>query len=124
MLAGLHPATGGSGEDACSGDMLLESLAACAGVHSRDQSPAYDGVEQLLTELEGGAQGLLFASGMAAATTAQRVAEFMDSHPAVTAVLYPGPPESPGHAVARRQMAGSVGAMLSVRLAGGEVRAA
>lgn len=30
--AGLHPATGGSGLAACSGDMLLEALAACAGV--------------------------------------------------------------------------------------------
>jgi uncharacterized OsmC-like protein len=30
--AGLHPATGGSGDDACSGDMLLEALAACSGV--------------------------------------------------------------------------------------------
>ncbi len=30
--AGLHPATGGTGMHACSGDMLLESLAACAGV--------------------------------------------------------------------------------------------
>ncbi len=30
--AGLHPATGGSGQLACSGDMLLESLVACAGV--------------------------------------------------------------------------------------------
>jgi uncharacterized OsmC-like protein len=30
--AGLHPATGGSGADACSGDMLLEALAACSGV--------------------------------------------------------------------------------------------
>jgi uncharacterized OsmC-like protein len=30
--AGLHPATGGTGLHACSGDMLLESLAACAGV--------------------------------------------------------------------------------------------
>ena len=30
--AGLHPATGGSGLDACSGDMLLEALVACAGV--------------------------------------------------------------------------------------------
>ena len=30
--AGLHPATGGSGMAACSGDMLLEALAACAGV--------------------------------------------------------------------------------------------
>jgi len=30
--AGLHPATGGTGAFACSGDMLLEALAACAGV--------------------------------------------------------------------------------------------
>jgi uncharacterized OsmC-like protein len=30
--AGLHPATGGSGLELCSGDMLLEALAACAGV--------------------------------------------------------------------------------------------
>ncbi len=30
--AGLHPATGGTGVQACSGDMLLEALAACAGV--------------------------------------------------------------------------------------------
>lgn len=33
--AGLHPATGGSGEAACSGDMLLEALVACAGVTLR-----------------------------------------------------------------------------------------
>lgn len=32
VRAGLHPATGGDGSEACSGDMLLESLAACAGV--------------------------------------------------------------------------------------------
>ena len=30
--AGLHPATGGDGKDACSGDMLLEALVGCAGV--------------------------------------------------------------------------------------------
>ncbi|MEA2646914.1 MAG: hypothetical protein QOE92_1997 [Chloroflexota bacterium] len=30
--AGLHPATGGSGASACSGDMLLQALVACAGV--------------------------------------------------------------------------------------------
>jgi uncharacterized OsmC-like protein len=30
--AGLHPATGGDGTELCSGDMLLEALAACAGV--------------------------------------------------------------------------------------------
>ena len=33
--AGLHPATGGSGANACSGDMLLEALVACAGVTLR-----------------------------------------------------------------------------------------
>lgn len=32
VKAGLHPATGGSGLEACSGDMLLEALVACAGV--------------------------------------------------------------------------------------------
>lgn len=32
LQAGLHPATGGSGQAACSGDMLLEALVACAGV--------------------------------------------------------------------------------------------
>jgi uncharacterized OsmC-like protein len=31
-VAGLHPATGGTGADLCSGDMLLEALVACAGV--------------------------------------------------------------------------------------------
>jgi uncharacterized OsmC-like protein len=32
VVAGLHPGTGGSGQSACSGDMLLEALVACAGV--------------------------------------------------------------------------------------------
>jgi uncharacterized OsmC-like protein len=35
VKAGLHPATGGDGLSACSGDMLLEALAACAGVTLR-----------------------------------------------------------------------------------------
>jgi uncharacterized OsmC-like protein len=33
--AGLHPATGGDGSQACSGDMLLQALVACAGVTLR-----------------------------------------------------------------------------------------
>ncbi len=33
--AGLHPATGGTGQELCSGDMLLEALVACAGVTMR-----------------------------------------------------------------------------------------
>ena len=32
VVAGLHPATGGDGQAACSGDLLLEALVACAGV--------------------------------------------------------------------------------------------
>ncbi len=32
VAAGLHPATGGDGKDACSGDMLLQALVGCAGV--------------------------------------------------------------------------------------------
>ena len=32
VVAGLHPATGGNGQSACSGEMLLEALVACAGV--------------------------------------------------------------------------------------------
>lgn len=35
VRAGLHPATGGDGLSACSGDMLLQALAACAGVTLR-----------------------------------------------------------------------------------------
>ncbi len=40
--AGLHPATGGDGLSACSGDMLLEALAACAGVTLRAVATALD----------------------------------------------------------------------------------
>ncbi len=42
--AGLHPATGGDGTQACSGDMLLEALVACAGVTLRAVATAI-GVE-------------------------------------------------------------------------------
>ena len=42
--AGLHPATGGTGLSACSGDMLLEALVACAGVTLRAVATAI-GVE-------------------------------------------------------------------------------
>ena len=40
--AGLHPATGGDGLSACSGDMLLEALAACAGVTLRAVATALE----------------------------------------------------------------------------------
>lgn len=41
-LAGLHPATGGSGMELCSGDMLLEALVACAGVTLKAVSTALE----------------------------------------------------------------------------------
>jgi len=55
-----------------------------------------------------------------ASESAQRIAEHFARHGAVEAVLYPGLRDSPGHAVAARQMQGGFGGMLSVRVKGGE----
>ena len=41
-VAGLHPATGGSGLELCSGDMLLEALVDCAGVTVKEVATALD----------------------------------------------------------------------------------
>ncbi|MDP3692200.1 OsmC family protein [Bradyrhizobium sp.] len=41
-VAGLHPATGGSGLQLCSGDMLLEALVACAGVTLKSVATAVE----------------------------------------------------------------------------------
>ena len=41
-VAGLHPATGGTGLELCSGDMLLEALVACAGVTLKAVATAID----------------------------------------------------------------------------------
>ena len=41
-VAGLHPASGGSGLELCSGDMLLEALVACAGVTLKSVATAID----------------------------------------------------------------------------------
>lgn len=53
---------------------------------------------------------------------AQAVAEFLDAHPAVTAVYYPGLSNHPGHDIARKQMHG-FGGMVSLKLAGGTAAA-
>jgi uncharacterized OsmC-like protein len=42
QMAGLHPKTGGSGMELCSGDMLLEALVACAGVTLKAVSTALE----------------------------------------------------------------------------------
>jgi cystathionine gamma-lyase len=51
--------------------------------------------------------------------TTQQLAEFLENDPRVQRVLYPGLPSHPGHAVARRQMGGGFGAMLSFEVVGG-----
>jgi cystathionine beta-lyase/cystathionine gamma-synthase len=48
--------------------------------------------------------------------TANRLAEWLSQHPRVKRVLYPGLPNHPGHEIAKRQMAGSFGAMVSFDL--------
>jgi cystathionine gamma-synthase len=58
-----------------------------------------------------------------ASQSAQRIAEHFAQHPLVEAILYPGLPDSPGHAVAARQMQGGFGGMLSLRTKGGEAAA-
>jgi uncharacterized OsmC-like protein len=50
VRAGFHPATGGDGSDACSGDMLLQALLACAGVTLRSVATAM-GIEVRGAEL-------------------------------------------------------------------------
>jgi cystathionine gamma-synthase len=58
-----------------------------------------------------------------ACRSAQRIAEHFAAHPKVAEVLYPGLPSFAGHAVAKRQMQGGFGAMLSIRVRGGEAAA-
>jgi cystathionine gamma-synthase len=55
----------------------------------------------------------------AAADNAMELASRLSNHAAVSAVLYPGLPHHPGHDVARRQMKGGFGGMLSIRVRGG-----
>lgn len=58
-----------------------------------------------------------------AAQSAQSLADRLAAHPAVLEVLYPGLPNCLGYEVARRQMQGGFGAMLSIRVHGGEATA-
>ncbi len=51
--------------------------------------------------------------------SALHIATALHDHPALTAVLYPGLPDHPGHAIAARQMAGGFGMLVSLRVRGG-----
>ncbi len=59
----------------------------------------------------------------AACNNAMELAEKFSKHPHVTAVLYPGLATDAGHAIAKRQMSGGFGGMLSIRVTGGEAGA-
>ena len=61
----------------------------------------------------------IFLRVKAASRNAQRAAEALLGHPALTDIMYPGLPGHPGHQVAARQMDGGFGMMMSIRLAGG-----
>jgi cystathionine gamma-synthase len=65
----------------------------------------------------------LFARVRWQAGSALTLAERLSVHPGVVEVLYPGLPGFKGHEVARRQMQGGFGGMLSIRIAGGEAAA-
>ena len=59
----------------------------------------------------------LFLRVARASENAQQVAEALARHPEVTAALYAGLPDHPGHAIARRQMQGGYGPVVSFRVA-------
>jgi cystathionine gamma-synthase len=62
----------------------------------------------------------LFPRVRTATANARALAEHLATHRNVAQVLYPGLPDFPGHAIAARQMPGGFGAMLSIRVKGGE----
>ncbi|MGH6926497.1 MAG: trans-sulfuration enzyme family protein [Propylenella sp.] len=82
----------------------------------------------MLGQILGPLEGYLLIRGMrtlplrveAASASAMELAERLSTHPAVAEVLYPGLTGHPGHDVARRQMRGGFGGMLSIRVKGGE----
>lgn len=92
--AGLHPATGGGGLEACSGDMLLESLVACAGVTLRAVATAMEvdlddgkitaegeldfrGTLGLATEVAVGFQAISLAFDLKTSATEEQVATLL-----------------------------------------------
>ena len=52
-------------------------------------------------------------------SNASKIARFLNEHHSVSSVYYPGLPDFPGHDIARRQMKGGFGGMISIRLRGG-----
>lgn len=55
-----------------------------------------------------------------ACDSAHKIAQYFEGHQAIEKVLYPGLPSHPGHQIAKEQMRGGYGGMLSLRIKGGE----
>ncbi len=101
---------------------------------TREDSPLWQRIRMVRAQI-GGILGpfeaWLLARGMRtlyprvtlACASAQRIAEHFAQHAKVRDVLYPGLPAFPGHDIARRQMRGGFGGMLSIRVRGGEAAA-
>ena len=114
-------------------DLIAGSLTACA---PRNETAAahWQQVRKIRAQIGatlGSFEAWLLLRGMrtlhlrvrAACASAQRIAEHFAVHPQVAEVLYPGLPSSPGHAIAKSQMHGGFGGMMSMRVRGGEAAA-
>jgi cystathionine gamma-synthase len=101
---------------------------------TRDEDARWDEIK-LLRRLMGGVLGAfeawlllrglrtLYLRVERASASALEIARHFEGHPKLAAVLYPGLAGHPGHAVARRQMTGGFGGMLSLLFAGDAVAA-
>ena len=96
---------------------------------TREESPLWSRIKTIRAQLGGIAgpfEAWLLTRGMrtlfprvrAACASAQIIAEHFARHPRIEVVLYPGLPGFPGHAIAKKQMTGGYGAMLSIRVRG------
>jgi cystathionine gamma-synthase len=92
---------------------------------TREDSPSWQRIRAIRAQIGGIAgpfEAWLLTRGMrtlfvrvrAACASAQTIAEHFAQHPRVEKVLYPGLPDFPGHAIAKKQMHGGFGGMLSI----------
>jgi cystathionine beta-lyase/cystathionine gamma-synthase len=118
-------------------DLVMHSATKYLGGHSDLTAGVIAGPEELLERIwkttlvlgatSGPFDAWLLARGLRTLAlrverhnaSAQRVAEALEAHPAVTAVHYPGLESHPQHALAQRQMPGGHGGLLSFEVAGG-----
>lgn len=112
-------------------DLIAGALVARVSPQSQDHWQRVRKVRAQIGGTLGSFEAFLLLRGMrtlhlrvrAACASAQRIAEHFDGHPQVAAVLYPGLPQCLGHEVAKAQMQGGFGGMLSIRARHGEAHA-